>query len=54
MVINGLEHGDSSIREAAVCAIENWGQTDLLPVLARHEDPEPWLADYISRVVSEL
>ena len=54
LVREGLELDDVEIRDAAVQAAESWGSSDVVDVLAAHDEPEPWLRDYIRDVVNDL
>lgn len=54
LVHNALALDDVEIRDAAVQAAELWGDSDILPVLKSHSDPESWLRDYISDVIDDL
>ena len=42
------------MRDAAVQAIESWGERDLIDVLRTHQEPEPWLREYIQDVIDDL
>ena len=54
LVRDALALDDVEIRDAAVQAAELWGDSDILPVLKSHSDPESWLRDYISDVIDDL
>ena len=54
LVRNGLELDDVEIRDAAVQAAESWRDPDIVDVLAAHDEPEPWLRDYIRDVITDL
>ena len=51
-VLGGLRSADFEIRDAAVQAAESWGSGNLMDILMSHDEPESWLADYISKVTS--
>ena len=42
------------IRDAAVHAAEYWGGTEIVDVLMSHNEPEPWLRDYVREVIGDL
>ena len=42
------------IRDAAVQAIEQWEQVELLDLLRSHEETDPWLRDYIESVIDDF
>lgn len=54
LVHDALALDDVEIRDAAIQAAELWGDSDILPVLKSHSEPEPWLRDYISDVIGDL
>ena len=54
LVRDALALDDVEIRDAAVQAAEFWGDSDILPVLKSHSEPESWLRDYISDVIDDL
>lgn len=45
--------GEVAAREAAIQAVETWGDKRLLSVLA-YDEPEPWLAEYRDQVRADL
>ena len=49
-----LAHCDVELRDAAVQAVESWGDPNLLNVLRAHREAVPWLADYIREVTEDL
>lgn len=50
-----LAHSDVVLRDAAVQAVESWGDPNLIDVLrAHHREAEAWLADYIVEVTGDL
>ena len=51
-VTGALHSADFEIRDAAVQAAESWGSGNLIDILMSHDEPESWLANYISRVTS--
>ena len=54
LVRDGLATGSTEIRDAAVQAVEWWGDRDLRDVLKSHNEPVPWLRDYIREVIEDL
>lgn len=54
LVRDALALDDVEIRDAAVQAAELWGDSDIVPVLKSHSEPESWLRDYISDVIDDL
>ena len=54
-VIQDALHTDNvDIRDAAVQAVEHWGETGLLRILASHHENAPWLKAYVEGVISDL
>ena len=49
-----LVHSDVVLRDAAVQAVESWGDPNLVDVLRAHREAEAWLADYIVEVTGDL
>ena len=47
-------HSDVELRDAAVQAVESWGDPNLLDVLRAHHEVVPWLADYVREVAEDL
>ena len=54
LVRDALATDDVEIRDAAVHAAEFWGGTDFVDALISHNEPVPWLQDYIRDVVDDL
>ena len=56
IAIGGLLHPDPEVREAAVRALEIWGDRDSLDALKLRvgTEPLPWLADYMRQVIADL
>lgn len=54
LVRSGLSMENVEMRDAAVQAIESWGERDLINVLRTHHEPEPWLREYIQDVIDDL
>lgn len=52
--VASLIHEDVEIKEQAVRVIENWGQSELAPLLSSIETGTRWLDDYIQQVAREL
>ena len=55
LVKDGLKAKDPEIRDAAAGAAEHWIEKDkeLIDILAAHQEPLPWLRDYIRDVVED-
>ena len=51
---DGLLLDDVQIRDAAAQAADSWADRSLAHVLAAHEEPEPWLRQFIFDVVDDL
>jgi hypothetical protein len=51
---HALVHSAVEIRDAAVQAAELWGDPQAIDVLRKHEQREPWLSDYVARVIRDL
>lgn len=47
----GLRSPSLRLRDAAVRALETWGSEEAREILRRHDEPVPWLRDYIRRVL---
>lgn len=54
LIRTGLNMENAEMRDAAVQAVESWGEQDLVDVLRTHYEPEPWLREYIQDVVDDL
>ena len=54
LVRDALATDDIEIRDAAVHAAEFWGGTEIVDALISHNEPVPWLQDYIREVVDDL
>ena len=54
LVRDALALDDVEIRDAAVQAAELWDDQEILSVLESHDEPEPWLQNYISDVIDDL
>ena len=54
LVRDTLATDDIEIRDAAVHAAEFWGGTEIVDALISHNEPVPWLQDYIREVVDDL
>ncbi len=54
VVRNALATADIEIRDAAVHAAESWGGAKIVDVLMSHNEPEPWLRDYVREVIDDL
>lgn len=49
-----LESPDVRVRDSAVQAVENWSSEALLVAFDTHDEPEPWLREYIVGVRDDL
>ena len=54
LVRDGLASEDVEIRDAAVQAAESWEDRSLRGILEVHDEPVPWLRDYIRDVIDDL
>ena len=54
VISEALAHSDVELRDAAVQAVESWGDPKLVDVLRSHREVEAWLADYIREVTEDL
>ena len=54
LVRDALATADIEIRDAAVHAAEFWGGAKIVDVLMSHNEPEPWLRDYVREVIDDL
>ena len=54
MVAEALRHRNVEVRDAAVQAVEQWEELDLIPTLQRHNESIDWLQDYIHQVIADL
>lgn len=54
VVRGALAHTDVELRDAAVQAVESWGDPSLVDVLRSHCEAEAWLAEYIREVTEDL
>ncbi|MDE3001309.1 MAG: hypothetical protein OXU79_19710 [Gemmatimonadota bacterium] len=54
LVRDGLAMDSAEIRDAAVQAVEWWGDRDLRDVLQSHNEPVHWLRDYIREVIEDF
>lgn len=54
LIGDALSKGNAEIRDAAVQAVEQWGETNLASVLRLHQEELPWLQDYIAGVLQDL
>ncbi len=54
LVRDALAMDDIEIRDAAVQAVEWWGDAEMRCVLKSHSEPEAWLQDYIRDVIDDL
>jgi hypothetical protein len=54
MAKTGLSEPSLEIRDAAVTALELWGDSESLGILKDHIESTPWLARYIKQVIEDL
>lgn len=54
MAKTGLSEPYLEIRDAAVTALELWGDSESLEILKDHIESTPWLARYIKQVIEDL
>jgi len=54
VVDHALRSKDIEIRDAAVCALEEWGGDESVRILRRHHDTEDWLNAYVQQVIIDL
>ena len=53
-VRQALASSDIEIRDAAMQAVEHWGEPALAEVLRTHEEPEKWLRQYRDGIIGDL
>ena len=51
---HALRNKDVEVRDAAVRALEDWGGSEALDMLRRHEDAVAWLNEYVQQVIVDL
>lgn len=54
LIRSALNDRDPEVRDAAIQAVENWGDSGLLSELETHAEPLDWLRIYLERVVTDL
>ena len=54
LVRGGLAMDDVEIRDAAVQAVESWGDRSLADVMKAHRESELWIREYIEDVIGDL
>ena len=54
LVVSALDMDDAEIRDAAVQAAEFWGGKGIRNALEVHQEPLPWLREYVRVVVEDL
>lgn len=54
IIDRALRSSSPTLREAAVEAVEQWEDPELLPLLRDHNEPLSWLKDYIEAVIEDL
>jgi len=50
----GLKSQHVEIRDAAMQAVENWGEAALIKSLRNHRDEVPWLKSYAGQILKDL
>ncbi|MBI4717397.1 MAG: hypothetical protein HY763_06305 [Planctomycetes bacterium] len=51
---DALHHSVAEVREAAVRALEAWGDAQGVRILRQHQEKERWLRAYIQQVIVDL
>lgn len=54
LVRGALRRQDLGVRDAALQAVERWGDRAVVPVLRSHRESEKWLREYLEEVVRYL
>lgn len=54
LVRDALATGDTQVKDAAVQAVEKWGERGLVDILRTHQESVPWLHEYILGVIDDL
>ena len=54
VVRDALATGNTQVKDAAVQAVEKWGESGLVHVLRTHQEDVPWLQEYIQGVIDDL
>jgi hypothetical protein len=54
LVTRALAGVDVELRDAAVQAVDQWGDTKLLRMLRQHREPAIWIREYLERVIADL
>lgn len=54
LVEAALRHSNVELRDAAIQAAETWAEPQLVPTLRAHEEPEPWLREYLQDVIDDI
>lgn len=54
LVSQGLLSGLLGVRDAAIQAAEQWGDSRLVTTLQSHKEDVPWLAEYLSHVIDDI
>ena len=54
LVRDALATGNTQVKDAAVQAVEKWGESGLVDVLRTHQENVPWLHEYILGVIDDL
>jgi hypothetical protein len=51
---DAIRHSSVGVRDVAAQTLELWSSPEALAVLRQHEEPVPWLKDYIEKVIELL
>ena len=51
---SALKQKDTEVRDAAVQALESWGNRDAVIILKQHDEKVPWLKEYIDGVIEDI
>jgi hypothetical protein len=54
LVSKGLESRNVAVRDAAIEAAEQWADPFLLTLLLAHDEPVPWVREYLGQVIADL
>jgi len=54
MALAALHNKDIMVRECAIRAFENWRSAECLPLLRATQFAEPWMTDYVAKVIADL
>lgn len=54
LVRDSLASKSLDVRDAAVQAADSWQDDGMVSILQSHQEPEPWLQEYIDEIVADL